>query len=67
MFLYLSDKLISNNFSGVKIDFRFHKKSEQLAFMQDFPLQKSTMRKQRICGQLMLIYLTEVYVMDIET
>ena len=29
----LSGKLISNIFSGVKIDFRFHKKSEQLAFM----------------------------------
>ena len=29
----LSHKLISNNFSGVKMDFRFRKKSEQLALM----------------------------------
>ena len=33
LFAHLSGKLISNNFSGVKIDFRFHKKSEQLALM----------------------------------
>ena len=33
LFVDLSDKLISNNFSGVKMDFRFRKKSEQLALM----------------------------------
>ena len=33
MFVDLSDKFISNNFSGVKMDFRFPKKSEQLALM----------------------------------
>ena len=31
LFVDLSDKLISNIFSGVKINFRFRKKSEQLA------------------------------------
>ena len=33
MFVELSNKLISDKFFGVKIDFRFRKKSEQLALM----------------------------------
>ena len=33
LFVDLSGKLISNNFSGVKMDFHFHKKSEHLALM----------------------------------
>ena len=33
LFVDLSSKLISNIFSGVKIDFLFHKKLEQLALM----------------------------------
>ena len=32
-FLYLSDKLISNNFSGLKMDFHFRKKSEQCIYI----------------------------------
>ena len=34
LFVNLSDKLISNNFSGEKIYFRVHKKSEQLVVMK---------------------------------
>ena len=33
LFVDLDVKLILNNFSGVKMDFRFDKKSEQLALM----------------------------------
>ena len=33
MFVDLSHKFNSNNFFGVKMDFRFRKKSEQLALM----------------------------------
>ena len=33
LFVDLTGKLISNSFSGVKIDFHFHKNSEQLAHM----------------------------------
>ena len=33
LFVDLIDNLISNNFSCVKMDFRFRKKSEQLALM----------------------------------
>ena len=33
LFVNLIDNLIFNNFSGVEVDFRFHKKSEQLALM----------------------------------
>ena len=33
LFVDLASKLISNNFSGVKIDFQFHKKSEQLVLI----------------------------------
>ena len=33
LFIYLSYKLISKNFSGIKMDFRFREKSQQLALM----------------------------------
>ena len=33
LFVFLSHKLISNNFSGVEMDFRFRKKSKQLPLM----------------------------------
>ena len=33
LFVDLTEKLISTNFSGVKMDFRFYKKSEQLTLM----------------------------------
>ena len=42
LFVDLSGKLISNNFTGAKMDFRFHKKSEQLALMPYSIQQQAT-------------------------
>ena len=42
LFVDLTDKLISNIFSGVKMDFRFLKKSEQLALILKRYLRLST-------------------------
>ena len=47
LFADLCDKLTSNNFSGVKMDFRFRRKSEQLALVTPFTINlKNSVKRQ---------------------
>ena len=50
----LTGKLISNIFSGVKLDFRFHKKLEQMTLMEWWLLNKN-------CDSIMIFIVLEKF------